>query len=48
MPACVCVHSWWIYFVHTGIVCELFIFDFVYVVLMDLFVDKMVAASMKL
>ena len=26
----------------------LFIVDFVYVVLMDLFVDKMVAASMKL
>ena len=35
-------------FVYTGIVCELFICDFVYVVLMDLFVDKMVAASLKL
>ena len=35
-------------FVYTGIVCELFICDFVYVVLMDLFVDKMVAADLKL
>ena len=34
--------------IYTGIVCELFICDFVYVMLMDLFVDKMVAASLKL
>ena len=35
-------------FVYTGIFCELFICDFVYVVLMGLFVDKIVAASLKL
>ena len=35
-------------FVYTGIVCELFICDFVYVVLMDSFVDNMVAISLNL
>ena len=40
MYACLCV------FIVGGFI--LFIVDFVYVVLMDLFVDKMVAASMKL
>ena len=35
-------------FVYTGIVCELFICDFVYVVLMDSFVDNMVAINLNL
>ena len=35
-------------FVYTGIICKLFICDFVYVELMDSFVDNMVAVSLKL